>query len=41
MHKWTLADAACDPALSRGRRHPEPDAPTRTAFQRDRDRIVH
>ena len=41
MHKWTMADAACDPALSRGRRHPEPDAPTRTAFQRDRDRIVH
>ena len=41
MHKWTLADAACDPALSRGRCHPEPDAPTRTAFQRDRDRIVH
>ena len=41
MHKWSLADAACDPALSRGRRHPEPDAPTRTAFQRDRDRIVH
>jgi len=41
MHKWTLADAACDPALSRGRRHPEPDAPTRTAFQRDRDRIIH
>ena len=41
MHKWTLADAACDPARSRGRRYPEPDAPTRTAFQRDRDRIVH
>ncbi len=26
---------------SRGRRHPEPPAPTRDAFQRDRDRIVH
>ncbi|MDP1741905.1 MAG: deoxyguanosinetriphosphate triphosphohydrolase [Polaromonas sp.] len=36
-----LASCACDPADSRGRRHPEPDAPTRSAFQRDRDRIVH
>lgn len=26
---------------SRGRRHPEPDHPYRTAYQRDRDRIVH
>jgi dGTPase len=26
---------------SRGRRYPEPPAPTRNAFQRDRDRIVH
>lgn len=32
---------AADPAASRGRRHPEPPAPTRDAFQRDRDRIVH
>jgi dGTPase len=32
---------ASDPALSRGRRRPEPSAPTRTEFQRDRDRIVH
>ena len=37
----TLAPYACDPAHSRGRRYPEPDAPTRSAFQRDRDRIVH
>lgn len=36
-----LAPYACDPALSRGRRYPEPEAPTRTAYQRDRDRIVH
>jgi dGTPase len=36
-----LAPYACDPAQSRGRRHPEPEAPTRNAFQRDRDRIVH
>ncbi len=32
---------ASDPARSRGRRHPEPPAPTRDDFQRDRDRIVH
>ncbi len=32
---------ATDPAASRGRRHPEPAAATRTAFQRDRDRIIH
>ena len=37
----SLAPYACDPALSRGRRHAEPPAPTRTAYQRDRDRIVH
>ena len=37
----SLARYACDPAHSRGRRHPEPPAPTRNAFQRDRDRIVH
>ena len=36
-----LATYACDPACSRGRRFPESDAPTRNAFQRDRDRIVH
>ena len=37
----TLAPYACDPAQTRGRRFDEPPAPTRTAFQRDRDRIVH
>ncbi len=37
----SLARYASDPAHSRGRRHPEPPAPTRDAFQRDRDRIVH
>ncbi len=36
-----LAPWACHSARTRGRRHPEADAPTRTAFQRDRDRIVH
>jgi dGTPase len=37
----SLAPYACDPALSRGRRYHEPAAPTRTDYQRDRDRIVH
>jgi dGTPase len=32
---------ASDPAASRGRLEPEPQSPTRTAFQRDRDRILH
>ncbi len=36
-----LEPYACDPARSLGRRFFEPEAPTRTAFQRDRDRIVH
>jgi dGTPase len=36
-----LADYACHPDQSRGRRFPEPAAPTRTEFARDRDRIVH
>lgn len=32
---------ACDPALTRGRLYPEAESPTRTPFQRDRDRIIH
>lgn len=36
-----LACYACDPAHSRGRRFAQPPAPTRTEYQRDRDRIVH
>jgi dGTPase len=36
-----LAAYACHPDRSRGRRVPEAQAPTRSAFQRDRDRIVH
>ena len=36
-----LACYAADPAGSLGRRYPEPAAPTRSDFQRDRDRIVH
>jgi dGTPase len=38
---WGLAPCASDPARSRGRRYPEPEAPTRTAYQRDRDRVIH
>lgn len=37
----TRAVYAADPARSRGRRFHEPAAPTRSEFQRDRDRIVH
>ena len=37
----SLSALACDPAQSRGRRFAEPPTPTRNAFQRDRDRIVH
>ena len=36
-----LASYACHPLQSRGRRFAEPQAPTRSDFQRDRDRIVH
>jgi dGTPase len=35
------ADYACDPAATRGRLYPEQESPTRTVFQRDRDRIIH
>lgn len=36
-----LAIYACDPQNSRGRLHPEHEAAHRSAFQRDRDRIIH
>lgn len=36
-----LAAYASDPRRTRGRRWPEPPAPTRSDYQRDRDRIVH
>jgi dGTPase len=36
-----LSAYACNPDGSRGRRYPERAAPTRSQFQRDRDRIVH
>ena len=36
-----LAPYATRSRASRGRRHPEPEHPLRTVYQRDRDRIVH
>ena len=36
-----LASYACHASESRGRLHVEPESPTRTPFQRDRDRIIH
>lgn len=36
-----LAPFAMHTRLSRGRRHPEEPHPFRTAYQRDRDRIIH
>lgn len=35
------ASYACDPANSRGRHHSQPESAMRSAFQRDRDRIIH
>src|SRR6202048_1736143 len=35
------APYASDPGRSRGRLHPEPVSPTRNAFRRDCDRIIH
>ena len=36
-----LAPYAMTAGRSRGRRHPEPEHPYRTPFQRDRDRVTH
>jgi len=38
--RWR-APYATDPAATRGRLIPEPGSPTRSDFQRDRDRIIH
>ncbi|GJD70130.1 Deoxyguanosinetriphosphate triphosphohydrolase-like protein [Methylobacterium gnaphalii] len=38
--RWRAAYAT-DPAATRGRLIPEPFSPTRSDFQRDRDRIIH
>ncbi len=37
----SFASLATDPAHSRGRLHSEGESPTRTIYQRDRDRIIH
>ncbi len=41
LEERTLAPQACRSTESRGRRRPEEPCPIRTAFQRDRDRIIH
>jgi len=38
--RWR-APYACDPGASRGRQHGSGASPTRSEFQRDRDRIIH
>lgn len=37
----TLAPYACKPSESRGRVFKEPETPSRSCFQRDRDRVIH
>jgi len=37
----TLADYACKPSESRGRLFSEPETPSRSCYQRDRDRVIH
>ncbi|NVJ97654.1 MAG: deoxyguanosinetriphosphate triphosphohydrolase [Alphaproteobacteria bacterium] len=37
----TLAPYACRPSESRGRVFKEPETPTRSCYQRDRDRVIH
>jgi len=41
IEEQILAPYAMKSARSRGRVHPEPEHPYRTAYQRDRDRIIH
>ncbi|MEX2643393.1 MAG: dNTP triphosphohydrolase, partial [Acetobacterales bacterium] len=36
-----LAAYACHPGRSRGRLHPEKESAGRSAYQRDRDRVIH
>ena len=40
-HPLQYAPYACAPGQSRGRLYGEPESPTRSVFQRDRDRIIH
>jgi dGTPase len=39
--RLTLAPYACDARQSRGRLYPQAASPSRSEFQRDRDRIIH
>jgi dGTPase len=39
--RQSLAPYACNPAHSRGRQHAEAESAMRSAFQRDRDRVIH
>lgn len=41
LEEARLADYACKSKYSKGRAYPEQEADYRTAFQRDRDRILH
>jgi dGTPase len=41
IEQQTLASYALKSAESAGRKYPQPEAENRTAFQRDRDRIIH
>src|ERR687885_2900911 len=41
LERETLSEFACRAADSRGRVRPEEPDPVRTAFQRDRDRVLH
>jgi dGTPase len=41
MSPLPLAPWAVRTETARGRLHPEPESPTRSPFQRDRDRIIH
>lgn len=41
MNAANLAPYACDPAETRGRLVEEPESPTRSCYQRDRDRVIH
>lgn len=41
IEREKLAPYAMKSCNSRGRKYPEPEHPMRTAFQRDRDRIIH
>lgn len=40
-YEETLAPYACRPSESRGRVFKEPETPTRSCYQRDRDRVIH